>query len=175
VRSFIGVVPLSVLALALFGFVALVLSPYVARALKTRRSIAALLLLGVSLVLSATMVPTAAALEGQASDGVCDLSRMGVAPIAELTSVNFTSLNVLLFVPLGMAVGLLPRGRATALVAACAIALPFVVEGIQLTVTALGRGCQSADIVDNLLGLVIGIAIGLSIRGLSALAGHSRA
>jgi hypothetical protein len=167
VRTFIGQVPLSVVAFLIALVVALVLGPATARRLRTRRSIGTLLLAGVGLVVAATLVPTAAAVEGAASDGVCDFSRLGLAPIEELVRPTFTSLNVLLFVPLGLAVGLLPRGRAAALVAVGAIALPFVVESIQLVATDLGRGCQTADIIDNLLGLFIGIVVGAMVRVVS--------
>jgi hypothetical protein len=173
-RTFVGAVPLSAFALVIAIVVALVLSPAAAGRLRTRRSVAALLLFGFGLVLAATLVPTAAALEGAASDGVCDVSRVGLAPLEDLTSVTFTSLNVLLFVPLGLAVGLLPRTPAAATVTVAAISLTFLVETIQFVVTVLGRGCQTADIVDNLLGLAIGIAIGTLARPLLALAPGSR-
>lgn len=163
-RTFIGVVPLSVLALAVSIVVALALSARVARWLRVHRWLAALLLFGFGFVISATLVPTAAALEGQASDGVCDMSRIGLAPIRELTTVNFTSLNVLLFMPLGLATGLLPRNRRTTAVTLAAISLTFVIETLQLLLPALGRGCQTADMSDNLLGLGIGIAVGLLAR-----------
>jgi hypothetical protein len=167
-RTFLGAVPLSAFALVIAIVVALVLSPAVGGRLRTRRSVAALLLFGFGLVFAATLVPTGAALEGAASDGVCDVSRLGLAPIEELTNVTFTSLNVLLFVPLGVAVGLLPRTRAAAAVTVLAISTTFLVEAIQLVVTVLGRGCQTADMVDNLLGLAIGIALGTLARPLVA-------
>jgi hypothetical protein len=163
-RTFIGTVPLSALALAVSFVVAIVLSRPAASWLHTRPYIAGLLLLGFALVFSATLVPTAAALEGVPSDGVCDTSRIGIAPIEELTSVNTSSLNVLLFMPLGVAVGLLPWSRAAAVAALAAASLTFIVEAIQLLVPVLGRGCQTADLVDNLMGLAIGLAIGLSAR-----------
>jgi hypothetical protein len=40
------------------------------------------------------------------------------------------------------------------------VALPFAIEGFQLVVTPLGRACQSADMVDNLTGLVLGLGAG---------------
>lgn len=163
-RSFIGAVPLSVVAFAVAVFVSLALSRPVARRLGTRRLVATLLLFGFGVVMAATLVPDAEALNGIASDGVCDVSRIGLAPIRDLTRISNISLNVLLFVPLGVAVGLLPRTRAAAVVTVAAVSLTFVVEGIQLVVTALGRGCQTADMVDNLLGLVIGLVIGILAR-----------
>ena len=165
-RTFAGAVPLSVLALAAVTVIALVASRAAADWLHTRRSLAALLLFGFGLVVSATLVPTEAALEGRASDGVCDVSRVGLASISVYTSVNAISLNVLLFIPLGLAVGLLPRSRTAAVAAVAAFALTFVVEAIQLLLPVLGRGCQTADLVDNLLGLAIGIAAATLARPL---------
>lgn len=43
---------------------------------------------------------------------------------------------------------------------AAAVALPFVIEATQLLVPSLGRACESADVVDNLTGLVLGLAAG---------------
>ena len=76
--------------------------------------------------------------------------------------------NVVLFVPLGIALGLLPRGNRTYPLVAVAFAFPLIIETTQLLLPALERGCQSADVVDNLagllLGLVAGIGCGLSLR-----------
>jgi hypothetical protein len=163
-RTFIGVVPLSILALSVSVAVAIILSRPAASWLHTRPYIAGLLLLGFAFVFSATLVPTGAALEGLPSDGVCDTSRIGLASFDELTSVNMSSLNVLLFVPLGLAVGLLPWSRAAAVAVLAAASLTFIVETIQLLVPVLGRGCQTADLVDNLMGLAIGFAVGLVAR-----------
>ena len=40
--------------------------------------------------------------------------------------------------------------------ALAAIALPFAIETVQFAVTPLVRACQSADVVDNLTGLLVG-------------------
>ena len=84
--------------------------------------------------------------------------------------MNDTSLNVALFVPLGSALGVLANRRAVLLIPLAA-ALPLVIEAIQLWAGGLGRGCQSADVADNLLGLGLGLSIGLAwtlaARGLS--------
>jgi hypothetical protein len=168
-RTFVGEVPLSVVAAVIAVAIALVLSRATAHRLGTPRPVAALLVLGFGLVISATLVPTADAVAGQASNGVCDLSRIGLAPLDELTRVTLSSLNVLLLIPLGLAVGMLPRSRAAAAVTVAAVVLPFAVEAIQLVATPLGRGCQSADVFDNLLGLVVGIALGTLARPLLGL------
>ena len=139
-------------AFAVAVVVAIALSATVAGRLGTRRPVAALLLFGFGLVVAATLMPTARALGGDPSDGVCDFSRMGFAPPVEFRYVTSASLNVLLFVPLGLAVGLLPRTRAAGFATLAAISLTFIVETVQLLVTPLGRGCQSADVFDNLSG-----------------------
>ena len=38
--------------------------------------------------------------------------------------------------------------------------LPLTIESIQLAATPLGRACQGGDVVDNLLGLALGLAAG---------------
>lgn len=173
-RSFAGAVPLVPFTLAIAIVATLLLSAATARALHTSRFVAGLLLFGFGFVLAITLTPDAPAMAGEISDGVCDVSRLGLAPIGELTRISSSSLNVLLFVPLGFAVALLPRTRATAIVAIAAFSLTFIVEGVQLFVTVLGRGCQTADIVDNLLGLVIGLALGLLLRPLLGIARSPR-
>lgn len=166
-RTFVRNVPFSVAVFAIAVVVAIVLSPHVASRLHTRRPVAASLLIGFGLVVAATLTPTAGALDGVASDGSCNMSRIGFLPLGALLHVNGASLNVLLFVPLGIAVGLLPRARTTALIAIVAVALPFLVEGTQLVVTVLGRECGIADIFDNLLGLGIGVVLGTIARPLT--------
>jgi len=163
-RTFAQAVSLSVAGLAVTVVVAIAASGPFARWLGSRRWVAAFVLLGFGLVLSATLVPTDAALDGQASSGVCDVSRVGLLSIRELTTVNESSLNVLLFAPLGFAVGLLPWTRTSAVVVVAAVSLTFVVESIQLLLPVLGRGCQTADMFDNLLGLAIGMALGVVAR-----------
>ncbi len=49
-----------------------------------------------------------------------------------------------------------------------AIALPVAIETTQLVIPALERGCQSADVFDNLTGLVIGLVLGTLARLLTA-------
>ncbi|MEX1297280.1 MAG: VanZ family protein [Candidatus Limnocylindrales bacterium] len=173
-RTFVGAVPLSAVALLVFSLLALALSRVVADRLGTGRAVAALLLFGFGLVLSATLTPTGLALHGSVTETSCDTTRIGLAPIAELVSVNFTSLNVLLFVPLGLSIGLLPRTRAMALITLAAVALPFIVEAVQLAITVLDRRCQTADVFDNLLGLAVGVLLGTLARPLLAAVGPPR-
>ena len=82
-----------------------------------------------------------------------------------MLAVHDTLRNILLFVPLGLTVGALPRKPTTAVVIVAAYALPFVIETIQLIAPAMGRGCQSADVIDNSIGLTLGLVIGSVAAG----------
>jgi len=147
----------------------------VARALSTRPAVAWLLVTSLGIALAATLTPTDTALtDGAISSGTCDLGRIGLAPWEELSVVSATSLNVLLFVPLGVAIGLLPPSRRRTILAA-AVLLPLAIEAIQLLVPALDRICQSADIFDNLAGLAIGLVGGLVTRWVARTGGRRRA
>jgi glycopeptide antibiotics resistance protein len=72
---------------------------------------------------------------------------------------------VVLFLPLGLALGLVPPDRGWRRSAiALGLLSPFIVEGTQLLVRTLGRGCEAADIVDNLTGMVLGLVLGALCR-----------
>ena len=66
-----------------------------------------------------------------------------------------------MFIPLGATIGLLPGSRRKAAIVIAAIALPFAIETTQLLAPALDRACESADVVDNLSGLAIGLVGGV--------------
>jgi glycopeptide antibiotics resistance protein len=134
-----------------------------ARALSTRPAVAWLLITSLGIALAATLTPQTLA-GATTSSGTCDLARIGLAPWDELLAVSDSSLNVLLFVPLGLAIGLLPRSRRRTMVAGAALLLPVAIEATQVLVPALHRICQSADVVDNLLGLAIGLGAGIVVR-----------
>jgi hypothetical protein len=146
----------------------------VGRALGTRRLLGWGIVMGLGLVLAATFTPQDT---GSAAVGVhaiaCDFTRLGLAPIGTLLAINEASLNVLMFVPLGATIGLLPRSRSKAVLVAAAIALPFAVEAVQALATVLNRACESADVVDNLTGLVLGLGLG-TLVGRFAPAGSDR-
>ena len=136
----------------------------VARRLGVRRPLAWLLLVGFGVVLAATLTPGRETFDfgfgpGGFDRGFCDMRRMRPA-MSALLSINNSSLNVLLLIPLGVAIGLLPRSRAKVVILVLAIALPFTVEFIQALVPALGRQCESGDVIDNSTGLIVGLVIG---------------
>jgi glycopeptide antibiotics resistance protein len=141
----------------------------VQRALRTGPALSWALIVSLGFVLSATLTPAQEALDfGTVGSGSCDLSRVGLAPLRELLRLNETSLNVLLFVPLGVSIAFLPRSRLKAAILVAAIALPFAVEATQLLVLWLDRACESADVVDNLTGLALGLGGGVVAGRLAA-------
>jgi VanZ family protein len=161
-RTLAGVLPWFLPGLAITTVIALAVAGRVARRLRTERWIAFLLVTGVGAVLAATIPPDGGGSSGRPSvPGRCDFGRIGLAPLSQYLHLGDTSLNVILFVPLGLAIGLLGRSPATARVLVAVLALPLAIEAIQSLAPMLGRGCQSRDVVDNLLGLGIGLALGV--------------
>lgn len=141
-----------------------------ARAMNRPWLVAFGLTFSVGAIVAATLTPGRdALLFGIPGSGRCDLSDMGLPTIADLRTFNDTSLNVLLFVPLGLSVVLAGRSRRTVALVAASLAFPFAIEAIQLALTPLGRTCQSVDVVDNLTGLVLGIGLGILLGAASRL------
>jgi hypothetical protein len=162
-------VPLFLPGVVLSLLLATLFAVRLAQVSRTRPPVAWLLLVSVGIILAATLTPQLDAFaRGAHSSGTCDMGRLGLAPLSVYLRPNETSANVVLFVPLGIALGLLPRGNRTYPLVAVAFAFPLIIETTQLLLPALERGCQSADVVDNLagllLGLVAGIGCGLSLR-----------
>lgn len=135
----------------------------VAAALAMSRTDAFATLVSLGVIISATLLPLRAVIvSGATGSGTCDLSRVGLASVTELmtASVHDTLLNILLFVPLGLAIGVATRSPYKALLVLAAIALPIAIEGTQLFVPSLGRSCETADVFDNLTGLGLGLLAG---------------
>jgi glycopeptide antibiotics resistance protein len=130
------------------------------RALRAGPLLSWALVFSLGIIVSATLTPSRAAIGSGATDTrYCDYSRIGLAPIEEILQLGDTGLNVLLFIPLGVAIGLLPGSRRKVAVVAAAVVLPFAIEATQRLVSLLDRACKSADVVDNLTGLFIGLAV----------------
>jgi hypothetical protein len=147
---------------AISALVALVIGGVVARRLGMSHAGAFLLIVGLGLIVSATLTPLGGQLRPGAGVAACDLSRIGLPTLADLVAHTDAGANILLFVPLGFATALV-RGRQRWAILGAAVALPFAIEAIQLAALPLGRGCQSADIVDNLIGLMLGAGIGAAV------------
>ena len=150
--------------------VAVVLGGAVARTARVNRAVAMLLIVSLGVILSATLTPSLDALRfGMVGTDTCDLSRIGPASWDELRQFGDPTFNVLLFVPLGLATGFFPLSRRQAVLVLLEAALPVVIELIQLVATGLDRACQSADMADNLTGLVVGLAAGVVASGVARL------
>ena len=118
----------------------------------------------VGLIVAATLTPLRDGASVTRLASGCDFSRVGLAPPYMLRSLNDTSLNIVLFVPLGVVLGSLPTTRRKFVVIFGAAVLPIAIEASQLLATPLDRACQSADVIDNLSGLLVGLVIGTVIR-----------
>jgi VanZ like family len=150
-------VPVTLVAIA----VAFLVGERLARWLGTTRRVATTLVACWGLIVAATLTPTRSLLEfGIQGSGTCDFSRVRLPTLREWLTLADPSLNVVLFIPLGVAISCLPWSRRTAVVAVAALLSPIAIELVQLLVTGLGRGCQSSDVVDNLVGLAVGLVIG---------------
>ncbi len=139
----------------------LLLSGPVARRLRTHRGIGWLLLMSLGAILAVTLTPSreAVAFGVQGTVG-CDLSRVGPASLAVYARRDDPILNVLLFIPLGVVIGLLPTSRQKVLLIIGALLLPITIEGTQAVVVVLDRACQGGDVFDNLAGLCFGLVCG---------------
>ncbi len=144
--------------------VAVVASAPLARYLQTRRAILALIILSAGTILAVTLSPNLAGLSAEAVSGQCDLSRLGPPSLATLRTDFDASRNVVLFIPLGIGLGLLPWSRRSAVLIGAAFGLTVFVELTQLMVPLLQRGCETADMIDNTIGLILGLAIGSVLR-----------
>jgi hypothetical protein len=135
--------------------------------LRIHRIHAALLLVSVGVVIAGTLTPLADAnVTPPVGARTCDLTRTWLATPMDFASGDDVAINVMMLMPLGFALGAMPfAGRKLGLVAG-SVALPFAIEGLQLVLVVLGRGCQAADVVDNLTGLFIGLVAGLPISWL---------
>ncbi|HLO36556.1 MAG TPA: VanZ family protein [Candidatus Deferrimicrobium sp.] len=163
--------------LAISVLLGIVAAARVSRSLAIGRVHAAVLVVAVGIIVAATLTPLRVALtSGAVGSGVCDLSRIGPPSLRDLVGLTDATLNLVLFAPLGAAIGLLPRTSQRVALLVVAVAGPFAIETIQLLAPILARGCQSADVVDNLTGLVAGLLIGIALRKVAGdrTAGRSR-
>jgi glycopeptide antibiotics resistance protein len=83
-----------------------------------------------------------------------------VRPPTQWWRLDDRTLNVLVFIPIGFAVMFVGRPAVRVVLVAGALALPWVIEGTQLVVTWLARGPQWQDVVDNTVGVLIGLLVG---------------
>jgi VanZ family protein len=161
-RTMAAALPWFLPGLVLSVVVAVLIGPALARALGTRRAVGYLLVISFGAILAATIPPTAGGFDWDpGGSSRCDLGGSWLAPPSHYLRLTEESLNVLLFIPLGLALGMLPRSRRRTTLIAAAFALPVAIEATQLLVPVLGRGCELGDVANNTLGLMLGLAIGV--------------
>lgn len=160
-----GALPLLLPGIAVAAVVGVVVRRPLARALRIRPAVAFVLVVSVGVIVSATLTPLRSAFGDQEPEAAgCDLSRLGPPSVAEILEIYDAALNILIFVPLGAIIASAPSSRPRTVLAVGAVALPFAIEMTQLLVPALHRACQSADVIDNLIGLGGGLAVGFFVR-----------
>jgi hypothetical protein len=147
---------------------AAILSGRLGQAIRQPRGIAFALVFSLGVIVAATLTPSRDALQfGSVGSGTCDLTSLALPSLHDFRSLNDTSLNVALFVPLGIAIGATARSAVAAGLLVAGLAVPFAIEAIQLVATPLDRACQAVDVIDNEVGLLIGLvlAIGVVLAG----------
>jgi glycopeptide antibiotics resistance protein len=175
-RSFmrtLGATPLVYPALLVTAIVAVLGASWTARRTGLSRLMAGLLLFSLGAVLVITLTP---GIGGPLSTSITCEGLDRAPPLSDLWSLtNENGQNVLLFVPLGLFIGLIPRRNVLVGAGAAAAALPFAIEGIQALLPAFARSCQAWDVVENLLGLAIGLVIGSLLAGVVRIADQPEA
>ena len=88
------------------------------------------------------------------------MSRIGLVSFDDLLHFRDPAFNVALYLPLGLAIGMLPGGWARRGLIVVGLLLAPAIELTQLLVRPLGRACQTSDMSDNITGLLIGLVAG---------------
>ncbi|MFD9124890.1 VanZ family protein [Kitasatospora sp. NPDC059571] len=146
----------------LSAVLAVVGSGPVGRLLRAHRVVGFLVVLALGGIVTLTLLPdTKLSLADNARYGAqeCVLDGAGPHPLSELLTATQSSLNVALFVPLGLAVGLAGTWGRRAAAAAVALCVPLAVESVQYALPVLGRACDAQDVWDNLFGLFLGLLL----------------
>lgn len=153
--------PLLVPGVAIALIVAVWLAPSTAARTGLSPFLAGMLVFAAGAIVAITLAPGSG--EGVFGGTWCG----GVRPpprLGQLVSLSSEhGLNIALFVPLGVLIGLIPRARPFAIAAIGAGAMPIVIEWIQYSVPRLDRICQTWDALENLMGLAIGLGVGVAV------------
>ena len=136
--------------------VALLLAFPLARLLRSNPLVTGLLVMSLLAVVALSLAPSNTL---QAAPGVC--LRPVTLPVGrQILWPSDLTANVLMYLPLGVAVVWL-RPRPVRLVAmAAALMVPLFVELAQKELIAINRQCSLSDIIGNEVGLVVGMAVG---------------
>ncbi|WP_371500085.1 VanZ family protein [Kitasatospora sp. NBC_00374] len=142
---------------------AALLSRPVGRLLRAHRAAGFLSVLALGGIITLTLLPdTRLPLWENARYAVqqCSFDRVGPHPLAELFTATQSSLNVALFVPLGLTAALAGTWGRRIAAGSVAALIPPAVEATQYAIPALGRACDGQDLLDNYFGLALGLVLG---------------
>ena len=169
-------VPWAIPLVAASAVVAVVLALMLQRTRGASAWLVAALMVSIGLVVALTLTPNAGVEESSLVDPRSDRGPWGYLRQPEYwLHLDSRTLNVALFIPLGLTLGLLARGAARWVILAFGLALPWLVEGLQ-SVLPFDRDPQSIDLADNSTGFVVGYAAGLLVMGvISVASGRDRA
>ncbi|QBI19661.1 hypothetical protein ER308_08935 [Egibacter rhizosphaerae] len=160
-------VPLALPGLLISAVIAAVASRWLARRLGTTRLPAALLIFGATGPLFVTLTPTSAALGPMGLTGGGRHCALGLGTLAPAHLELRDALNAAMFVPLGLAVGLLWRQRSRVrLLPAALLPAAAILAAQFLLMPWFGRTCQLADTITNTTGVVVGLAVAAMLRPL---------
>lgn len=149
--------------------IAVVLSRPIARRIDERRATVFVWLVCLALILSLTLTPASSAFSADALLPTTRVWTRGLPSPGAITSVNWQSMNLLMFAPIGIASGLFSRLRMISWATATALGVSVAVELGQYAVTALGRSqFNSATVVIGWCGIGLGLVLGLAVRTLLA-------
>jgi glycopeptide antibiotics resistance protein len=132
---------------------AILFSRHVARSFGTTRLHAFALLVSVAAIVALTLTPA-----GGFGGHACRIPSSWPISLDDFMHPTDRGLNVVLFIPLGIALGLMPRSAAKAEAVILAALSPLLIELTQ-SMVGLGRTCEAADVIDNLTGLAVGLVI----------------
>ena len=134
----------------------------------------AALIVSAALVIALTLTPNAGVEESSLVDPRSDRGPWGYLRQPEYwLHLDSRTLNVALFIPLGLTLGLLARGAARWVILGFGLVLPWLVEGLQV-VLPFDRDPQSIDLADNSTGVLIGFALGLLVMSVAQTARDPR-
>ena len=115
--------------------------------------------LGASIALAAALVVTLVPSEfGEESIVRCVIGMPTTLGLFELPAITQESLNALLLLPLGFFSALAARRAWTAVLPV--VITPIFIELVQALIPALDRVCNSQDVINNITGGLLGVAIG---------------
>lgn len=157
-----GVLPWAAWAVLVAGAVAVLAARPLAVWLESSPLVSGLLVFGAGIVIAVTLTPVNAA-------GSSAWRSFGTdSALVPDWVVSDRFANLLLFVPLGLAAGLVGRADLRRWVVLAVLLSPLLVEGMQAVLPLLNRGPQWQDVLDNTIGILVGLGAAWVIRRRSA-------